>query len=113
MNRQLSFQEHRKAFAARRGRFVNMHEDDDSSTLRSPVASVAVSFDTLDDVDDDYEIGDVGATGIGDLCVPSTAAAAAFSSTNPTEAAHPQACSVPSTVVRAGMITSTSDARSE
>ncbi len=47
MNRQLSFQERREAFAARRGRFVDMHEDDDSSSLRSPVASVTASFDTL------------------------------------------------------------------
>ncbi len=31
MNRQLSFQERRKAFAARRGRFVVMHKGDDSS----------------------------------------------------------------------------------
>ncbi len=49
MNRQLSFQERRDAFAARHGRFVNMHEDDDSSSLCTPVASVAASFDTLDE----------------------------------------------------------------
>jgi hypothetical protein len=40
-----------------------MHEDDDSSSLRSPVASVAASFDTLDDVTDDDENGDVGVAG--------------------------------------------------
>jgi hypothetical protein len=49
MNRQLSFQEHRDAFAARHGRFVDMHEDDNSSSLRTPVASVTASFDTLDE----------------------------------------------------------------
>ena len=111
MDSHLTFQERCEAFAARRGRFVDMHEDDDSSSLRSPVASVAASFDTLDEVADDYESGGVGAAGIGDLCVPSTAAGAASSSTNPTEAFHPRARGMPSTVVRAGMITSTSDSR--
>ena len=111
MNRQLSFQERREAFTARRGRFVDMHEDGDSSSLRSPVASVTASFDTLDDVADDDENIVIGAAGIGDLCVPSTAAGAASSSTNHTEAIHPQAHGVPSTVIRAGMITSTSDSR--
>jgi hypothetical protein len=127
MNRQLSFQEHRDAFTARRGRFVNMHKDDDSSSLRTPVASVVASFDTLDDVADDNENGDVGAAGIGDLCAPSTAASAASLptnptaavpprahggvsstiigaaslSTNPTKAVPPQARGVPSTVIRA------------
>jgi hypothetical protein len=48
MNRQLSFQERCEAFAAQRDRFVGMHEDNDSSSLRTPVASVTVSFDTLD-----------------------------------------------------------------
>ncbi len=50
MNRQLSFQERREAFAARRGRFVDMHEDDNFSPLHTPVASVAASFDNLDDM---------------------------------------------------------------
>jgi hypothetical protein len=50
--------------------------------------------------------------GIGDRCMSFTAAGAASSSTNPNEAVHPQARGVPSTVVRAGMITSTSDSRS-
>ena len=74
-SRQLTFQERREAFAARRGRFVDIHEDDDSSSLCSPVASVNASFDTLDDDDvvDDDESGGVGAAGIGNLCVPSTA----------------------------------------
>ena len=31
MDRQLSFQERREALAARRGRFVDMHEDDDTT----------------------------------------------------------------------------------
>ena len=62
-NRQLSFQERHEAFTTLCGRFVNMHEDDDSSSLRSPVASVAASFDTLDDVTDDDENGDVGVAG--------------------------------------------------
>ena len=112
MDSHLTFQERCEAFAARRGRFVDMHEDDDASSLRSPVASVAATFDTLDDVADGDENGDVGAAGIGDLCMPSTAAGAASSSTNSTEAIHPQARSVPSTVVKAGMITSTSNSRS-
>ena len=77
MDSHLTYQERCEAFAARRGRFVDMHEDDDSSSLRSPVASVAYSFDTLDDDADDNEIGGVGAAGIGDLCVPSTAVGAA------------------------------------
>jgi hypothetical protein len=103
MNRQLSFQERRKAFAVHHGRFVDMHEDDDSSSsLCTPVASVAASFDTLDDVANDDENGDVGAAGIGDLCVPSTAAGAALSlSTNPTAAVPPRAHGVPSTIVGA------------
>ena len=70
------------------------------------------SFDTLDDVTNGNENGDVGVAGIGDRCMSSTAAGAASSSTNPNEAVHPQARGVPSTVVRAGMITSTSDSRS-
>ncbi len=43
--------------------------------LHSPVASVDASFDTLDDDDvaDDDESSGVGAAGIGDLCVLSTA----------------------------------------
>ncbi len=73
MNRQLSFQERRKAFAARCGRIINMHKDNDSSSsLRTPVASIAASCDTLDIANDD-ENGDVGVAGIGDLCVPSIA----------------------------------------
>jgi len=111
MNRQLFFQERREAFTARRGRFVDMHKDDDSSSLCSPVAFVTASHETLDDVADDNENGDIGAAGIGDLCMPSTAAGAASVSTNHTKAVHPQARGVPSTVVRAGMITSTSDSR--
>ena len=95
MESHLTYQERCEAFAARRGRFVDMHEDDNSSSLRSPVASVAYSFDTLDDDADDDEIGGVGAAGIGDLCVPSTAVGAASSSTNPIEAVPPQARSVP------------------
>ena len=71
MNRHLTFQERREAFTARRGRFVDMHEDSSSScSLRSPVASIAASFDTLDDVANDNESGGVGAAGIGDLCMP-------------------------------------------
>jgi hypothetical protein len=101
MDRQLSFQERREAFAARRGRFVDMHEDDDSSSLRSPVASVTASFDTFDDVAVDDESGSVGAAGIGDLCVPSTAVGAASSSTNPIKAVPPQARGVPSTIIGA------------
>ncbi len=88
-----------------------MHEDDNSFSLRSPAASVTVSFRTLDDVADNNENDDVGVAGIGDLCVPSTAAGAASSSTYPVEAVHPQACGVPPTVIRASMITSTSDSR--
>jgi hypothetical protein len=101
MNRQLPFQEHCKAFAARRGRFVVMHKDDDSSSsLRTPVASVAALFDILDVADDD-ENGDVGAAGIGDLRVPSIAAGPASLSTNPTTAVPPRAHGVPSTIVGA------------
>ena len=95
MDSHLTYQERCEAFAARRGRFVDMHEDDNSSSLRSPVASVAYSFDTLDDDADDDEIGGVGAAGIGDLCVPSTAVGAASLSTNPIEAVPPQARGVP------------------
>jgi hypothetical protein len=99
MNRQLSFQECREAFAARRGRFVVMHKtNDSSSSLHTPIASVAASFDTLD-VADDNENGDVGAAGIGDLCVPSIAAGAASVSTNPTAAVPPWAHGVPSTII--------------
>ena len=112
MDSHLTFQERCEAFTAQRGRFVDMHEDDDSSSLRSPVASIAASFDTLDDVADDNENGDIGVAGIGDLCMPFTAACAASLSTNPTEAVHPQARGMLSTVIRAGMITLTSDSRS-
>ena len=112
MNRQLSFQEHHEAFTAQRGRFVDMHKDDDSSSLHSPVAFIAASFDTLDDVADDDENGDIRVAGIGDLCVPFTTAGAASLSTNTTEAVHPQARGMLSTVIRAGMITLTSDSRS-
>ena len=77
MNRQLFFEQCREAFTARRGRFVNMHKDDDSSSLCSSGASVTASLDTLDDVDNDDENSNVGAAGIGDLCVPSTAAGVA------------------------------------
>jgi hypothetical protein len=101
MNRQLSFQERREAFAARRGRFVVMHKDNDSSSsLCTPVASVAASFDTLDVTDDD-ENGDVRAAGIGDLCMPSIAAGTASLSTNPTVAVPPWAHGMPSTIVGA------------
>ena len=99
MNRKLSFQEHCEAFAARRGRFVDVHKYDNSSSLRPPVASVTVSFDTLDDVADDDESGRAGAAGIGDLCVSSTAVGAASSSANPIEAVPPQARGVPSTII--------------
>jgi hypothetical protein len=92
MNRKLSFQEHCEAFAARRGRFVDMHKYDNSSSLRPPVASVTVSFDN-------DESGRAGAAGIGDLCVPSTAVGAASSSANPIEAVPPQARGVPSTII--------------
>jgi hypothetical protein len=104
MNRQLTFQERCKAFAARRGRFVDMLEDDDSSSLRSPVASVAASFDTLDDVANDDESGGVGVAGIGDLCVPSTAVGAASSSANPIEAIPPHVRGVPSTIIGAASL---------
>ena len=58
----------------------------------------AASFDTLD-VPDDNESGGVGAAGIGDLCVPSTAVGAASLSTNPIKAIPPQARrGVPSTI---------------
>ncbi len=108
MNRQLSFQERREAFAARRSRFMDMHEDHySSSSLRTPVASVAASFDTLD-VADNNENGDIGAAGIGDLCVPSIAAGAASSSTNPTKAIPPWARGMPSIIVRAASL-STND----
>ena len=71
MNRHLTFQVRCEAFAARRRRFVDMHEDfSSSSSLRSPVASRGASFDTLDDVANDDESGGVGAAGIGDLCMP-------------------------------------------
>jgi hypothetical protein len=104
MNRQLSFQERHKAFTAWRGRFVVMHEDDDSSSsLRTPVASVAASFDTLDVANDD-ENSDVGVAGIGDLCVPSIAVGAASSSTNPTVAVPPRAHGMPSTIVGAASL---------
>jgi hypothetical protein len=99
-----TFLEHCKAFADRRGRFVDMHEDDNSSSsLHTSVASRIPSFDTLD-VSDDDEDGDVGAAGMGDLCVPSTAASVASSSTNPTAAILPQARGVPSTVVGAASL---------
>jgi hypothetical protein len=105
MNRQLSFQERREAFTARRGRFVNMHEDNNFSSLHTPVASVAASFDTLDNVANDDENGDVRAAGIGDLCMPSTAAGAASSSTNPTTAVPPRAHgSMPSTIIGAASL---------
>ncbi len=97
MDSHLTFQERCEAFAARRGRFVDMLEDDDSSSLRSPVASVAYSFDTLDDVADDDESGEVGAAGVGDLRVPSTAVDTSYSSDNPIEAVLSQARGVSST----------------
>jgi len=99
MDSHLTFQERCEAFAARRGRFVDMLEDDDSSSLRSPVASVAYSFDTLDDVADDDESGEVGAAGAGDLRVPSTAVDTSYSSDNPIEAVLSQARGVSSTGV--------------
>ena len=91
MNRQLSIQEHCEAFAARRGRFVDMHKYDNSSSLLPPVASVTVSFETLDDVTDDDESGRAGAAGIEAIPpqargVPSTIIGSASSSANP---AHP------------------------
>ncbi len=55
---------------------------DESSSLRSPVASVAATFDTLDDVTDGDENSDVGGAEIDDLCVPSTAAGIASLSTH-------------------------------
>ena len=100
MNRQPTFQERCEAFAACHGRLVDMREDDSPpSSLCSPVASAAVSFDALDDVADDNESGGVGAAGIGDLCVPSTAVGAVSSSANPIEAVPPQARGMPSTIV--------------
>jgi hypothetical protein len=104
MNRQLSFQERCEAFAARRGRFVVMHkENDSSSSLRTPVASAAASFDTLDVANDD-ENSDVGVAGIGDLCVPSIAAGTASLSTKPTAAVPPWAHGMPSTIVGAASL---------
>ena len=102
MKGQPTFQERREAFAARRGRLVDMREDDSPpSSLCSPVASAAASFDSLDDVTDDNESGGVGVAGIGDLCLPSTAIGAASSSANPIEAVPPQARGAPSTIVGA------------
>ena len=105
MNRQPTFQERCEAFAACHGRLVDMREDDSPpSSLCSPVASAAVSFDALDDVADDNESGGVGAAGIGDLCVPSTAIGAASMFANPIEAVSHQACSMPSTIIRAASL---------
>ena len=96
MKGQPTFQERREAFAARCGRLVDMREDDSPpSSLCSPVASAAASFDSLDDA------GGVGVAGIGDLCLPSTAIGAASSSANPIEAVPPQARGAPSTIVGA------------
>ena len=96
MKGQPTFQERREAFAARRSRLVDTREDDSPpSSLCSPVASAAASFDSLDDA------GGVGVAGIGDLCLPSTAIGAASSSANPIEAVLPQAHGVPSTIVGA------------
>ena len=53
------------------------------SSLCSPVASAAASFNTLDDVANDDESGGVGTAGISDLCVPSTAIGAVSLSANP------------------------------
>jgi hypothetical protein len=102
INRQFTFQERCKAFAARHGRLVDMRKDDSSSSsLCTPVASVAASFDTRDDVANDDESSGIGVAGIGDLCVPSTAVGAASLSTNPIKAVPPQVRSVPSTIVGA------------
>ena len=72
-----------------------------SQHTHTPVASVAASFDTLDDVADDDESGGIGAAGIVDLCMPSTTIDAASLSANPIEAVPPQAHGVPSTIVGA------------
>jgi hypothetical protein len=96
MKGQPTFQERREAFAARRGRLVDIREDDSPpSSLCFPVASAAASFDSLDDV------GGVGVAGIGDLCLPSTAIGAASSFANPIEVVPPQARGAPSTIVGA------------
>jgi hypothetical protein len=53
----------------------------------------------IDDVANDDESGGVGAAGIGDLCVPSTAVGAASLSANPIKAVPPQARGAPSTII--------------
>jgi hypothetical protein len=53
----------------------------------------------IDDVANDDESGGVGAAGIGDLCVPSTAVGAASLSTNLIKAVPPQARVAPFTII--------------